>query len=321
MSSVTAAMMESRAAKDSIRQLWVDLFKEEASDANEEVPLYLTLSGAEGLDISALAAAGAIQLTETGAIAEDSARLLVAVESSPLAQLEVKRKYPGLEVIDASISDVLSGLTQLRYPTHDRFRAARSTIVNLDFNSSLDVQSTNGSLDLKLLQLLKKLAQIHTEPAPARWFLLLTLNSTITWEPAASAMVVSYLRANLGQSPDYASHLRNLMGDALFEDVVNGDPDFRSWSQLDQQKLLLAFVPKRIAFETHHQGWIVRTRHSVRYGGEAATAPMTSWILEFVPDSRASIVRNDLYEESISICIKTTQSIDADGNMVVFQHA
>lgn len=321
MSAVTAAMLEPRAAKDSMRKLWVELVLEEIHGADDEFPLYLTLSGAEGLDVEALVAAGAIQITETGAIAEASSRLVVAVESSSKAELAVRNKFPGLEVINAPIQNVMSGLGQTRYPVGDPLRAAKATIINLDFNQSLEVLTQDDQLDLWLIQLLKKVAQVHADPHPTRWFLLLTLNSTINWDQDASKLIATYLRANGVSSPDYAGHLRNLIGDTLYDEIHNNDAiDFRTWTQEEQQKLLLAFVPKRIAFETHHHGWVVHTRNAVRYGGEANTAPMASWILEFVPDKRGSLVKHELYVESIDFCIRSTQVIDVDGNVGVLEH-
>jgi hypothetical protein len=319
---VTAAMQEPRAAKDSMRKMWVELVLEEVPTADDEVPLYLTLSGAEGLDVAALVAAGVIEVTETGAIAEKSAGLIVAVESSSKAEVAIKTKFPGLEVINAPIQSVMSGLGQTRYPIGDPLRAAKATIINLDFNQSLEVLTRNDQLDLWLIQLLKKVAQVHADPDPTRWFLLLTLNCTINWDQAASLLVAMYLRANALSSSSFATHLRSLVGEGHYNEIQDDDSiDFRNWPSDDQQKLLLAFVPKRIAFETHHHGWVVRTRNAVRYGGEANTAPMASWILEFVPDKRASSVKHQLYTESIELCIRTTQVIDADGNVGVFEHA
>src|SRR5689334_3514429 len=107
---VDHAMAKKRPAKEHLRQLWVDEVRG-ASDASTDksVPLYLTLPGAQVLDIRALIKGGLLTTTETGAVAKDEVWKVVAVEESEPAVAVLLGEIPGLRVLTSAIQNVLRG--------------------------------------------------------------------------------------------------------------------------------------------------------------------------------------------------------------------
>ena len=80
---VDTAMADDRPAKQTIRRdLWLDVIKRRAQSKPDNVYLYATLAGAEGLDIALLIEEGLIDVTETGAIKEASLTVAVAIGSN-----------------------------------------------------------------------------------------------------------------------------------------------------------------------------------------------------------------------------------------------
>src|SRR5262245_5935547 len=135
---VDQAMAADRSEKRTIRTYWINAvssYRNRRSAAGE--PLYLTLSGAEGTDIERLAEAGIIERTETGSIAPESFGCVVAVESSIAAFAKLQRKFAGLEVIRASIRDLLQGDGLLRYPQGRQLNYCRARVINLDLDQVL----------------------------------------------------------------------------------------------------------------------------------------------------------------------------------------
>lgn len=89
--AVDRAMNEGRPEKAIVRSLWLEKVRSyRITYPADTVPLYLTLSGAEGRDIELLAAEGIIRRTEVGAIVEDDQQLVVAIESNTAAVLRLQ---------------------------------------------------------------------------------------------------------------------------------------------------------------------------------------------------------------------------------------
>src|SRR4051812_9831469 len=94
--SVDDAMAADRPQKSAVRGLWLEVaihYSNAYSD--DEYPLFLTLSGAEGRDIRLLIDHGLVEVTETGAIAAATKHRVIAVESSGRAAAELQKSFPG----------------------------------------------------------------------------------------------------------------------------------------------------------------------------------------------------------------------------------
>src|SRR5262245_37762567 len=89
---VDQAMVEGRPAKQAMRNLWLDIAKECNQTTPDTIPLYLTLSGAEGHDIQRLIDEGILELTETRSVATGHQSKVVAIEHNPLAVLHLQKK-------------------------------------------------------------------------------------------------------------------------------------------------------------------------------------------------------------------------------------
>ena len=89
---VDRAMAQTRAEKQTMRKLWAQLVRRVAGFS---VPpaFYLTLPGANGLDIKELIDQGLITATEVGGIHGSDQDKLLAVEASPAAVLQLQRRF------------------------------------------------------------------------------------------------------------------------------------------------------------------------------------------------------------------------------------
>src|SRR4051812_35647615 len=123
-------MADDRPQKQVVRRLWADAVEAAANRANVDVPLYLTLPGAEARDIDVLVERNLVRLEETGAVSEEDGRRIVALESRDDAYLRMIGKYPGIDHKRQNVSDLLRGPEPTVFPDGIDFRRCRAAVVN-----------------------------------------------------------------------------------------------------------------------------------------------------------------------------------------------
>jgi len=313
-------MGQERAAKQTIRNIWLEEIKRfNDSYTDDDVPLYLTLSGAEARDIKLLVDHKLIELTENGSIASGSAKRVVAIERSRLAVLSLQRLFPGLKIVEQEFANLLVGNSLLRYPTgaHEKLCCAR--IVNLDFQDSLTVTEDNGNINFPTLIWIQKLAQIHASSKPGQeWCLCLTLNSSITWTQSIATGIQQFLQDNFKRSAEFEASCRQHFGDTLHQSINSDQPfDAQALSLEDKQRLLMVFVPKKIASLVYLQNWQVKTSRNLRYGGARNEAPMVTWVFSFVWDPRASLAPDVVYKDCLDLIFSATGYVSDTGEIDV----
>jgi len=324
-SSVTLAMAEERPEKDTMRVLWAECVGGIAAkgaptsgDGRQAPPLYLSLCGAKGLDIVKLVDHGIVARSKTGAIAEEDLGRIVAIESDAGAALELQRKFPGLDVLDRKVEDLLSMPSDTAWPKNKLKRIFRSQVVNLDLNTSLAARIKQNQLQFPVLKMVEKLAVLHAQDPHVDWSLCLTLHADLSFDSGAIARISSFLAENFKREEVYAAASSGLLGEELYGALSAGKcPDelVDGLGIEDVQNLLMALIPKRIINDTHRHGWKVTTRRNLRYG-VAPSAPMVSWILDFQWDPRGSSAPRELYSESLEKAVAGVEEIDTKGTLV-----
>jgi hypothetical protein len=324
---VDAAMAGERPPKQTIRSLWL----EQHQHYNErfpadDAPLLLTLCGDEGREIGLLVQHGIIKLTETGAIAPEFENRVVAIERNPQAALNLRRHWPGLKIKQINFSAILSGDSYIRFPSGEHERICCAKVINLDLQEPLHERIEEGAIEFPVLRLIHKLSQIHAELTPRiEWCLCLTLNGklvnrgtdgTLSWSQAIGNVIREFLIENFQRSVEFTTSCRTLLGDDLFGRIYNNTLfDLSVLSEEEQQKLLMIFVPKKIAQLVHPQNWHVRTTWNLRYGGRGSHAPMVTWILSFIWDPRAASTPDAVYRDSLNAILASAGRIDDDGRI------
>jgi hypothetical protein len=313
---IDTAMGEQRPDKETMRQLWVEL----VAAANAEVegpPLYLTLPGAEGLDVSRLVDAGLVRLAQNGAIHSEDVWKVVAVESNNDAFLALKRRLPGLRVLNENIRGVLASTGPLTWPRGEQERWCRAHVVNLDLNSSLRCErQEDRGLIFPTMQLIWKLAQLHLKDPALDWVLCLTVAAQIDWSPEDCDFVQRFLRENFSREEQFANDCRVFLGDGLFTALgAQASLDMNALSRADQQAVLMVFVPKKVVAETYTQGWRVTTTRNIRYGGRGGSQRMASWVFRFTREPRVTAEPHAVYSECLAEALARVGTIAADGTL------
>lgn len=312
-------MAADRPEKQVIRDFWAQqassVWEKFANDP--QVPLYVTLSGAEGKDIKRLADEGLLNLTEVGGIATADQNKIVAVEVNHTAEFELRRRFPGLRTYREGFQNLVSGTGITSFPDKDRKRICRARIINLDLTVPLHGDANeDGELQFPVLTWIKKLCQMHAEPPRLEWCLCLTLQGGITWAPEISNDIQAFLGENFHFEKSFGELSRSFLGDTLYNQILGQDPlDFRELTQDERQKVLMAFVPKKITQLVHAEGWRVYTRANIRYGGREDHAPMVSWIFEFRWDRRYSRTPRAVYSDSLADVLRSVKAIHPDGRI------
>jgi hypothetical protein len=310
------AMAADRPAKAKVRTTWINLVESVAERGSE--PVYLTMCGKAGPEIDSLIERGVISVTESGAIDADDAYLVVAVENSPGAIASLQARFPGLKILDRRIQDVMRSSNPVKWPEGDDRRCCRARVVNLDFDSSLKGNDATGTVRFDDLDVVAKFATIHAlDVAVPEWDLFITFNATLGWSPAIANAVASFLRENFSLEPEFRDRCVGVMGASLV-DAIEGDADIdvANLSSTEQQALLMAFVPKKVAHLVHNTGWSVSTEFNWRYGGEADAAPMVTFGLRFRQDSRSASAPLELYREAVRGVLVNAGSISESGDVV-----
>jgi hypothetical protein len=314
---VDVAMAKDRADKRAIREIWVGVVAD-ANDAAEtaDLPLYLTLPGAEGRDIIRLVETNILTLAENRAIAQKDLWKVVAVERSNGAALQLRRRFKGLKVVAQDIGGVLRSTGPLRWPEGEHERFCRARVVNLDLNSALRAERAENRTVFPTVQLVTKLAQLHLKPPALDWVLCLTVATQIDWPLDVCKTVQQFLRENFLVERKFADDSRAVLGDAVF-DLLIGDEavDFTSLSRAEQQSLLMVFVPKKIVADTYRQGWRIETTRNLRYGGQGGSARMATWVMEFQREPRVDGEPQAVYSESLSLALEVAGAVAPDGTV------
>lgn len=315
--AVDAAMMSGRPEKSAVRELWVAQaheFVERFPD--DEGPVYLTLSGAEGRDIELLISRGVVATTEENTIAEEHMHRVVAVEASPPAVVQLQRRFPGLKIVEAPFQNLVRGPRPFAWPdSEEDIRLCRARVVNLDLNSPLDPADEDGQIFFPILAWVEKLGHLHVQPPRRDWCLCLTLHGEVNWNEEVSEHIERFLSENFSREPRFGNDAERVLGSELYE-LVNDHAAgaFSQYSRDEQQALLMVLVPKMIAFHLHPQGWRVQTEHNLRYGA-LEHAPMVTWVLEFSWSEDVTATPDAAYREALAGILRSAGVIDHDGNI------
>lgn len=318
MRPIDNAMQNQRADKGVVRSLWIDRAAEyQLQFPLDTEPLYLTLPGSDGFDIGLFVTEKLISLTETGALAASSVNKVVAVERDNQAVFHLQRKFPGLTILQQDIAHVLKGDSPTQFPQGEHLKYCRARIVNLDFQQSLTMNRDEaGKITEPLFVLIEKLAIVHEKPV-RNWTLCLTLNATLALDNDVVSMMCSFLQENFKRSDEFKNKSRLLMGDEDFTMIeANNTAGVAGFDKVNQQKLLMMYVPKRVAFLGHARGWLVTTRRNLRYGAPPESAPMVTWVMDFVQDSRRASSPNELYLESLTKVLAHAGHVAPNGDLL-----
>jgi hypothetical protein len=226
---------------------------------------------------------GVIKRTENGAIQEDAgAPRVIAVENSIEAAGMLQEKYPGLKIVEKNIKDLIRGNGPIAWPGKDDIKCCRAAVVNLDLN---EVLVTPDGVSFPLLDVVTKFITLHGKikqaPLIDKWTLLLTVHAEIKcWDENVFHQIFTFLKENFDRETKFSNDCLGFLGASLHGKIINCQTTGISLSQIEQQKLLMVFVPKKIAASIHGQGWCVKTDKNMRYGGDT-TAPMTTWVIDF----------------------------------------
>jgi len=230
---VDSAMAGERVEKGVIRNLWAETVVS-SKTARADVPLYLTLSGADGKDISLLAEKGIIRRTEVGAIAPGDENKVVAVENNAMAVLDLQRKFPGLRIYEEPIQNLWSQDGPFAWPKGTNRQYCRAVVVNLDLNKPLLAVLKNGQLEFPILEGVRKLSQLHAVNPRLNWSLCLTLHGEIVWSKDIGLMIQHFLSENFAREKRFADSCRSVFGDELYENIDSAS--VKDLSKLESQE-------------------------------------------------------------------------------------
>lgn len=190
-------MDEERTEKATVRALWLQEVQEYATQFPEdEGPIYLTLSGAEGRDIRLLAEHGLVGLTEVGGIVEKDKGKLVAVEASSPAVARLQRSFPNLKILEVNFQGLVRGEGPFNWPQGEHKHHCRARVLNLDLNNPLRAKEREGEVSFPVISWISKLALLHTDPPQRDWSLCLTLHGELNWNTTVSTFTQRFLREN-----------------------------------------------------------------------------------------------------------------------------
>jgi hypothetical protein len=310
-------MADNRPEKQTMRQLWVERVAQ-APPRERKEPLYLTLAGAEGRDVLALIDAGLIKVSEIGAILDEDADKIVAIEDDEEAFLQLKRTIEGLDARKDRIENLLRNDSPFNWPQGEEREIFRARVVNFDFDRALVVQVRNGQLAFPQLSWVAKVAEIHGHAPPLDWCLMLTFQGQIQWPVEVEDAVKKLLADNFERTQEFSERVETLLGADAVSAISEASADLK-FSNLDdqiQQCLLMTLVPKKIIEMTSGSGWCIKTQHNVRYGGKDARAPMVSFVFDFRWDKRGTTEPGVVYRECLLGAVAELTEIDLDGNIV-----
>jgi hypothetical protein len=312
---VQVAMALQRPDKWAVRSKWLERVKYFADRyPDDPVPLYVTLPGAEALDVQMLVDSGVIRLTEIGSIYDEDLRKIVAVESDASAAIEVRKKFPGLRLLKDRIDNLLHGKSLIRYPNGDLERILCGRVINLDLNEILAATDEDPAA-FPVLLMIQKLCELHAV-SKLEWALCLTLHAELRCATETLRSMLKLLAENVNEDSVFANELKEFLGGKLFDSVAAVDPLFaQELAPSDQQRFLMVIVPKFLARMLFGSGWVVSITSNLRYGGSAGRAPMVSWVFEFAWDSASRDAPQTTYVAHIRGILSAAGNIAEDGTI------
>lgn len=311
---VDEAMGNERLEKNIMRGFWVEVI-ETIADKKLDVPWYLTLSGAQGLDIDAVIEQKIINLTETGAIQENDKTRIVAIERSKRAVLQLQKKFSGLKILEVNFQNLISGEGNFSWPAGDNRNFCKAKVINLDLNEPLKAIKNNNRIEFPVIQWIKKLGIIHTDPSRSDWYLCLTFHGEILWDDEVNQYVSGFLGDNLRRDQEFNDQCRDFIPENLIDQILsNRRVDFTGLDVPIQQRILMVIVPKLIANLVHIDGWDIATIKNLFYGG-GENAPMVTWIFKFSEAGDLSSRPNELYRKILNGIFSFTGFIAQDGEV------
>jgi hypothetical protein len=127
--------------------------------------------------------------------------------------------------------------------------------------------------------------------------------------------VQAFLTENFGLESEFATKCQGLLGQVLYDAIRSNDAvDFARLTRDEQRKVLMAFVPKKLARIGNADGWRVETTRNIYYG-EQGEAPMVTWMIDFIWDARTGSVPEQVYRESLRTILAAAGQISADGTL------
>ncbi len=313
---VDRAMAEERLEKKTIRTLWIDKVEIAANaHPNSRDPWYLTLSGAEGLDIQLLIDRNLISLTEVNSIADEDKGRVVAVEQNMQAVAALQRKFIGLRIKEVDFRNLIRGEGPFSWPDGEDEVCCRAHVVNLDLNAPLTADDHDGDAIFPVPTWVKKLCQLHAKRPRLDWTLCLTLHADVIWPDEVNQWAKQFLLENIQREPQFAESCENFLGAEIYGLIAADDPtDFVHLRWEDKQKIIMIMVPKLIARLVHNEGWRVSTERCLCYGG-GAHAPMVTWIVRFTWASAAAATPDALYRAALRDIFSGVGLLNPDGSI------
>ena len=309
-------MSEERQEKDVMRRFWL----EEARAYSEQYPedrhpLFLTLPGPAAYDIRLLIDQGLLELTESGAVAEDQQFRIVCIERDGMAVAELNRQFPGMKIVEGRVEDVLAWQSGVVWPAPKDRLLFRARVVNLDLNNALVARPADGLLVFPVIEVIRKLLQLHATPQRLRWTLCLTLHGEIPWPGDVAESAQAFMRENLHRDSEFRGRATTALTQEFVDRLLAADTiNFQDLKRVEQQRFLMVFVPKKVAQVVQNLGWRLVTKHNLRYG-TPPNAPMAAWILEFIPAASLIATPDTGYREALRGIFANFRQISSDGSL------
>ena len=282
---------------------------------DDTYPLFLTLPGPAAHDVRLLINQGLLELTESGAVAEDQQFRVVCIERDGMAVAELNRRFPGMKIIEGTVEDLLAWQSQFAWPPRRDRRLFRARVVNLDLDNALVARPADGLVVFPVIEVIRKLLELHSTPPRLRWTLCLTLHGEIPWRGEVAESAQAFVRENLGRDGEFRVHATRALTQDFVERLVAANTiDFRDLHREEQQRFLMVFVPKKIAQVVQNLGWRLVTKHNFRYG-TPPSAPMAAWILEFIPAASLISTPDTGYREALQGIFSNFTQIASDGSL------
>ena len=258
---------------------------------------------------------GLLELTESGAVAADQQFRVVCIERDGMAVAELNRQFPGMKIVEGTVEDLLAWQSQFTWPsTRDR-RLFRARVVNLDLDNALVARRAGELMVFPVIEVIRKLLELHATPRRLQWTLCLTLHGEIPWPGEVAESAQAFMRENLNRDVEFRAHAASALTQEFVERLLAASTiDFRDLHREEQQRFLMVFVPKKIAQVVQNLGWRLVTKHNFRYG-TPPNAPMAAWILEFIPAASLISTPDTGYREALRDIFSNFTQIASDGSL------
>ena len=313
---VDTAMMHNRPEKKRIRRLWIDRIKEtNATGYSAEHPLYFTLPGSAGIEIDLLIENKIIRQTENGAIHPNDLHKIVALETSGKGVAELRRRYPGLNVLNMPVKNLVRGNNQSKFPDNsDEIKYCKAKIINLDLNEPLKVEASEEIL-FPVIEWIKKFSLLHKEDK-IDWVLCLTLHGELLWDAGVNTLILDFLKDNCDHDDIFREKLGALLGSEITQAIFENTVDLTRIETCEMQKIAMVLIPKLLVQHSTAQGWVVNTIHNYSYSGGNG-APMVTWIIDFRLDAQATSRSVTEYKQGIRNIFSQIGHITQEGEVVL----